>query len=158
MINSRTNKWDFLILLIIFFRKPNFQLEVFVFAPRMQSSLNIVSPWTCHFPCGFEPEKNSFQLSSVAQLCLNLYDPMDHSMPALSVHHELLEFTQTQVHWVGDAIQPSHPLSSPSPPAFYLSQHQGLSQWVSYLHQVAKVLEFQLQHQPFQWIFRTVLL
>ena len=63
---------------------------------------------------------------------------------------QLLEFTQTHVHWDGDAIQPSHPLSSPSPPAFNLSQHQGLFQWVSSSHQVAKVLEFQLQHQSFQ--------
>ena len=68
------------------------------------------------------------------------------------------EFTQTHVHWVGDAIQPSHPLSSPSPPAFSLSQHQGLFQWVSSSHQVAKVLGFQLQHQSFQWIPRTDLL
>ena len=65
----------------------------------------------------------------------------------------LLEFVQTHVHWVGDAIQPSHPLSSPSPPALNLSQHQGLFQWVGSLHQVAKLLE--LQHQSFQWIFRT---
>ena len=62
---------------------------------------------------------------------------------------------QTHVHWVSDAIQPSHPLSSPSPPTFNLSQHQSLSKWVSSSHQVAKVLEFQLQHQGFQWIFRT---
>ena len=59
------------------------------------------------------------------------------------------------VHWVSEAIQPSHPLSSPSPPTFNLSQHQGLFKWVSSLHQVAKVLEFQLKHQSFQWIFRT---
>ena len=71
------------------------------------------------------------------------------------VHHQLPEFTQTHVHWVSDAIQPSHPLSSPSPPAPNPSQHQGLFQWVSSLNQVAKVLEFQLQHQSFYWIFRT---
>ena len=70
-------------------------------------------------------------------------------------HHQLSEFTQTHVHWVGDDTEPSHPLSSSSPPAFNLSQHQGLFQWVSSSHQVAKVLEFQLQHQSFQWIFRT---
>ena len=64
-------------------------------------------------------------------------------------------YAQTHVHWVGDAIQPSHPLSSPSPPAFNLAQHQGLFKWVSSLHQVAKALEFQRQHQSFQWIFRT---
>ena len=72
----------------------------------------------------------------------------------LLVYH-LLELAQTQVHWVGDAIQPSHSLPSPSPPTFNLSQHQGLFQWVSSLHQEAKVLEFQLQHQSFQCIFRT---
>ena len=95
------------------------------------------------------------QFSSVAQLCLTLCDPMDCRMPGLLVHHQLLEFTQTHVHWVGDAIQLFHPLSSPSPPAFYLSQHQGLFKWVSSSHQVAKILELQLQHQSFQWIFRT---
>ena len=79
---------------------------------------------------------------------------MDCSMAGFPVHHQLPELTQTHVHRVGNAIQPSHPLSSPSP-AFNLSQHQGLFQWVSSLHQVVKVLEFQLQHQSFQWIFRT---
>ena len=91
-------------------------------------------------------------ISSVAQSCLTLCDPMDCSTPGLPVHHQLPVFTQTHVHWVGDAIQPSHPLSSPSPPTFNLSQHQGLFKWVSSSHQVAKVLEFQLQHQSFQWI------
>ena len=74
---------------------------------------------------------------------------MNCSMPGLPVHQQLPEFTQTHVHWVGDAIQPSHPLSSRSHPTFNLSQHQGLFQWVSSSHQVAKVLEFQLQHQSF---------
>ena len=78
------------------------------------------------------------RFSLVTQSCPTLCDPMNCSMPGLSVHHQLLEFTQTHVHWVGDAIQPSRPLSSPSP-AFNLSQHQGLSQWVSSLHQEAKV-------------------
>ena len=95
------------------------------------------------------------QFSSVAQSCPTLCDPMNHSMPGLPVHHQLPESTQTHVHWVGDAIQPSHPLSCPSPPALNLSQHQGLFQWVSSSHQVAKVLEFQLQHQSFQWTPRT---
>ena len=94
-------------------------------------------------------------VSSVTQLCLTLCNPKDCSKPGLPVYHQLLEFTQTHVLWVGDAIQPSHPLSSPSPPAFNLSQHQGLFQWVSSSHQVAKVLEFQLQHQFFHWIFST---
>ena len=80
----------------------------------------------------------SVQFSSVAQLCPTLCDPMNHSTPGLPVDHQLLEVTQTHVHWVGDAIQPSHPLSSPSPPAFNLSQNQGLFKWVSFLHQVAK--------------------
>ena len=77
-----------------------------------------------------------------------------HGLQGFPVLHHLLEFAQTHVHWVGDAIQPSHPLLLPSPPALNLSQHQSLFQWVSSLHQVAKGLEFQLQHQSFQWIFR----
>ena len=92
------------------------------------------------------------QFSSVIQSCLTLCDPMDCSMPVFPFHHQLLEPTQTYVHWDGDAIQPSHPLS---PPTFNLPQHQGLFQWVSSSHQVAKVLEFLLQHQSFQWIFGT---
>ena len=82
-------------------------------------------------------------------------DPMDCSMPGLPVLHHLLELAETHVYQVSDAIQPSHPLPSPSPSAFSLSQHQGLFQRVSSSHQAAKVLEFQLQHQSFQWIFRT---
>ena len=95
-----------------------------------------------------------FKFSSVHLSCSvmsNSCDPMKCSMPGLPVHHQLLDPTQTNVHWVGDAIQPSHPSLSPSPPAFNLSQHQGLFKWVSSLHQVAKVMEFQLQHQSFQW-------
>ena len=75
---------------------------------------------------------------------------MDCSTPGFPVHHQLPKLTQTHVHRVGDAIQPSHPLSSPSSPAFSLSEHQGLFQGVSSSHQVAKVLELQLQHQSFQ--------
>ena len=86
---------------------------------------------------------------------VRLSDPMNRSTPGLPVHHQLPEFTQTHVHWVGDAIQPSHPLLSPSPPALNLSQYQSLFKWVSSSHEVAIVLEFQLQHQSFQWIFRT---
>ena len=84
--------------------------------------------------------------------------PMDWSMPGLLVHHQLLEFTQIHVYWVGDGIQPSHPLSPPSPPALNPSQHQGFFQWVSTSHQVAKVLQLRLQHKSFQWIFRIDLL
>ena len=104
------------------------------------------------------------QFSSVAQSCPTLCDPMNRSMPGLPVHHQLPQFIQTHVHWVSDAIQPSHPLLSPSPPAFNLSQHQGLFKWVSSSYQVANVLEFQLQHQSFQcsgdksWTPRTYLL
>ena len=82
------------------------------------------------------------QFSSDAQLCSTLCDPMGCSMPGFPVYHQFPEPTQTHAHWGHDAIQPSHPLSSPWPPAFSLSQHQGLSQWVSFSHQVAKVLEF----------------
>ena len=90
------------------------------------------------------------QYSSVTQSCPTLCNPMDSSIPGFLVHHQLLELAQIHVRQVSDAIQPSHPLSSPSPPGSNLSQHQGIFQWVSSLHQVAKVLEFQLQHQSFQ--------
>ena len=99
----------------------------------------------------FFQNRSQAQFSSVAQLCQTLQDPMDCSKPGFPVHYQLPELTQIHVHGANDAIQPSHPLSSPSPPVLNLSQHQGLSQWVSSLHQVAKVLEFQLQHQSFQW-------
>ena len=98
------------------------------------------------------------QFSSVAQSCPSLWNPMNHSTPGLPVHHQLPESTQTHVHRVGDAVQPSHPLSFPSPPALNLSKPQGLFKWVSSSHQVAKVLELQLQHQTFQWTSRTDLL
>jgi len=97
----------------------------------------------------------SVQSSSVDQSCPTLCDPIDCSTPGFSVYHQLLELAQTHVHWVSDAIQASLPLSSPSLPVFNLSQHQGLFKWVNSSHQVAKVSEFQLQHQSFQWIFRT---
>ena len=99
---------------------------------------------------------STVQFSSVAQSCPTLCKCMDHRTSGLPVHHQWLEFTQTHLHWVGDAIQSSHPLSSPSP-AFNLTQHQGLFQWVSALHQVARVLELQLQHQSFQWTPRMIL-
>ena len=107
------------------------------------------------FSCSLICPGENLGISSVTQLCLTLCNPMDCSMPGLPVHHQLPELTHTHIHWVSDDIQPSHPLSSPSPPAFNLSQHQGLFEWVSSSHQMAKVLEFQLQHQSFQWIFRT---
>ena len=101
---------------------------------------------------------SSVQFSSVAQSCPTLCDPMNSSTPVLPGHHQLPEFTQTHVHQVSYAIHPSHPLSSPFPPAPNPSQHQSLFQWVNFLHELAKVLEFQLQHQSFQWTPRTYLL
>ena len=114
-----------------------------------QSCLTLCNPMDCI---------SSVQFSSVTQSCPTLCNPMSCSTPGLPVYHQLLESIQTHVHWVGDTIQPSHPLSSPFPPALNLSQHQGLFQWVSSSHQVAKVLEFQLQHLSFQWTHRTDLL
>ena len=100
------------------------------------------------------------QFSSAAQSCPTFCDLVDCSMPGFPVHGQPPELAQTHVHKVGDAIQMSHPLSSPSPPALNLSQHQGLFQWVSSSHLhiqyfTSEVLEFQLLHQSFQWIFRT---
>ena len=105
-------------------------------------------PWPCWlftFPC-----------CSVTKSCLTLCDPVDCSMPDFPVLHCLPEFAQTHVHWVSDAIQPYHSLLSPSPPALNLSQHQGLFQWIGSSHQMAYVLELQLQYQFFQWIFRLI--
>ena len=102
---------------------------------------------TRHWPSPWLPsaqEKSSVQFSSVDQSCPTLCDPMNRSTPGLPVHHQLPEITQTHIHRVSDAIQPSHPLLSPSPPAPSPSQHQSLFQWVNSLHEVAKVLEFQL--------------
>ena len=113
-------------------------------------SLNFLFAW---IPPHLSP-LNLSKLNSVQSLSC-VCDPMDCNMPGLPVHHRLPELAQTHVHQVGEAIQPSHPLSSPSPPAFNLSQHQCLFQWDRSSHLVAKVLEFQLQHQSIQWIFRT---
>ena len=116
----------------------------------MTECLYLLTTFT-HFP---HPTP-TFQFSSVTHLGPILQHPKDCSTPGFPVHHQLLELAQIHVHRVSDAIQASHPLLSPFPPAFNLSQHQGLFQWVRSSHQVAKVLEFQLQHQSFQWIFRT---
>ena len=99
-----------------------------------------------------------FPITHSVQSCPIICNPVDGSMPGFPVHHQVLKVDQTHVHQVGDAIQPSHPLLAPSPPAFNLPQNQGLFHWVSSLHQVAKILEFQLQHQSFQWAPRTDLL
>ena len=102
----------------------------------------------------FYNDISSIQFSSVQSLSPTLCDPMDCSTPSFPVYHQLPELAQIHVHRVSGAIQSSHPLSSPSS-AFNLSQIQGLFQWVSSSHQVAKILDFQLQHQSLQWIFRT---
>ena len=105
--------------------------------------------WSCSdgavYECGdtMSPHKHSV-CHSAAQSCPTLCDPMACSTPGFSVLHQLPELAQTHVHWVGDVIQPSHPLPSPSPPAFNFSQHQGLFQWIGSSHQVVKVLELQL--------------
>ena len=135
------------------------------FVPPAPSSLcaHICSLHLSLYPCSanrficaiFSYSTYISSFSSVAQSCTILCNLMDCSMPGFPVHHHLLETAQTHAHQIGNAIQPSHTLSSPSSLAFNLSQHQGLFQWVSSSNQEAKVLEFQLQHQFFQWIFRT---
>ena len=138
---------DFLVILLFSLMSPlSIHLEIEV---EIEREINI-SYWFC-----FSGEPWLI-LSSVAQLCPTLCSPMVCSIPGFPVHHQLPELAQTHVHWVSDTIQPSHPLpSSPSPPTFSLSQHQGLLQWVDSSYQVDKVLELQLQHQSFSWIFRT---
>ena len=116
----------------------------------MGPNLFILAPGTCLADSISQLVLLSVQFSSLAQSCPTLCNPIDCSTPGFPVFHHLWKFAQTHVLWVGDAIQPSHPMSYPSPPAFHLSQHQGLFQWVGSLHQVAKVLE--LQHQSFQWM------
>ena len=108
-----------------------------------------VSPKTVLGELDIHLPSNEAQFSSVTQSCPTLWDPVGCSMPGLPVHHQLPEFTQTHIQWVGHAIQQSHPLFIPSPPIFNLSQHQDLFKWGNSSHQVAKVLEFQLQHQSF---------
>ena len=149
-----------------FTRTQNFTVSQFIFSwvhtkgvQRLGFVIWLKSFWTsqrCKFWCRsveqpFLPAASP-SCSSVAQLCLIPCDPMDCSMPSFLVLHCLLEFAQTHIHWVSDAIQPSHPMLPPS--AFYLTQHQSLFQWVGSSHQVAKVLELQLQHQSFQWMSR----
>ena len=137
---------------------PNIQVPDFLFQIFFLSSPHLVHwlfldqlslPSIFHF---------SVQFSSVAQSCLTFCDPKNRGTPGLPVHHQLPEFIQTHAHRVSYAIQPYLPLLSPSPPTPNPSQHQGLFQWVSSSHEVAKVLEFQLQHQSFQWTPRTDLL
>ena len=115
------------------------------------SETTLVPYWHTNLFCSFH---GIHCCCSVTKMCSALCDSMDCSMPDFCVLHYLLEFAQTHVHWVGDAMQPPHPLLPTSPPAFNLSQQQVLSQWVSSSHQVAKVVEFLLQHHSFLWMFR----
>ena len=132
--------------------------------PKLPLKINLLKiSWQWGFPDGPVVKTLHFhcrrhQFSSVAQSCPTLCHPMNCSTPGLPVHHQLLEFMQTHVHQVSEATQPSHPLPSPSPPSLNLSPHQGLFKSVRSSHQVAEVLEFQLQHQSFQWTPRTDLL
>ena len=151
---KQINKRSFLLALTIKIKStPTFKTGLQVIRPsdiihnlKFEIKLNVSSSSCVHFifkgPC--RAKSVSVQFSSVAQTCPTLCDPMNRSTPGLPVHHQLSEFTQTHVHRVSDAIQPSHPLSSPSPPAPNPSQHQSLFQWVISLYEVAKVLEFQL--------------
>ena len=118
----------------------------------IQFSSSVFSPSVVIVTKAVAPEP---YLSLTLLFIVQSWSCQDFSKSGFPVLHHLPEFAQTNVHWVSDAIQPSHSLSPPSLPAFNLSQHQGLFQWISSSHQVAKVLELQLQHQSFQWIFRT---
>ena len=124
--------------------------------PHGQRSLAGYSPWGSQ---RVRHDWSDFSSVPFSHSCPTLWRPHGPcSMPGFPVHHQLPELAQTHFHRVSDAIQPSHPLSSPSSPTFNLSQHQGLFKWISSSHQVTKVLEFQLQHQSFQWTLRTDLL
>ena len=137
-----------------------FRVEYWSWLPFLLQGIKPESPMSTALEGGFfttEPPERliSQNISSVSQSCLTLCNPMDWSIPGFPVHHQLQDLAQTHVHGVFDTIQPSHPLWPPSPPAFNLSQHQGLFKSVSSSHRVAKILEFQLQHQSFQWTPRT---
>ena len=136
------------LLFYVFFLFPFFNLNLSCLALKCESLSHQCQKekWVASYNGGLPLQCavifSSVQFSSVAQSCLTLCDPMDCSMPGFPVLHQLPKLAQTHSNWVSDAIQPSHPLSSPSPPAFNLSLHQGLFQWVNSSHQVAKVLEF----------------
>ena len=129
-------------------------MNLFLNPPFYSTALCIISmtlfDFCSHYNKGWKlvRKDSSVQFSSVTQSCPTLCNPMDCSTPGFPVYHQLPELAQTHVHWVSDAVQPFHPLSSPFPPTFKLPQHQGLFQWVISLHQVAKVLEFQPSISP----------
>ena len=126
------------------YRKARVQRETSTIRDCFSSTGYRLVSWVRLLVCGLV----FIQFSSAAQSCLTLYSLMDCHTPDFPVLHQLLELAQTHIHWVDDAIQPSHPLLSPSPPAFNLSQHQGLFQWVSSSHQVAIVLDFSFSISP----------
>ena len=133
-------------------------MEIMIVTDRSAVTIETMPAWQILGQFVDSPNTKTLTMlffSSVVQLCLTLCNLMDCSIPSFPVHHQCLVQAQTHVHRVGDAIQPSHPPFFPSPPAFNLSQHKGLFKWVSTSHPVAKVLELQLQHQSFHWIFRT---
>ena len=140
--------WISLSICVFVFSCNNHLLSIYYVIETQFSSEEMRQRYFYPLELTFKWELQSVQSLSHVWLC----DRMDCSTPGLPVHHQLSELTQIHVHCISDAIQPSHPLSSPTPPAFNLSQHQGLFQCVSPSHQVAKVLEFHLQHQSFQWI------
>ena len=141
------NVWGKLNMNIQVFKLLISGMELNQFSSVAQSCLTLCNPMDCSMP-GF-PVRHQFPttVAKTLQSCPTLWDPMDCSTLGFLVKHQLQWFTQTHVHWVSDAIQPSDTLSSPSPPAFNLSQYQGLFQWVSSLHQVATVLEFPVNTQ-----------
>ena len=144
-----SSSWEFLLYLIFF----TSLIILFHFGCNSKAKrINIVQFSIFRFLCHC-PSFSSVQSLSHVQLFANPWTTACQA--TLSITNSQSSLTQTHVHWVGDAIQPSHPLSSLSPTTFNLSQHQGLFKWVSSSHQVVKVLELQLQHQSFQWIFRT---
>ena len=148
MTESSSNlSFNILFLVIIVILKEVFPEHVILLSPGSWW-------WINHWWLKHVISRSTLIISAVQSLShVRLFEAMDCSMPGLPVHHQLPEFTQIHIYWVSDAIQHSHPLLSPNP-----SQHQGPFQWVSFSHQVAKVLEFQSQHQSFQWTLMTDLL
>ena len=145
------NKYGHYLIIIIIIN----MCSLILISVQFKCKMLIIGEYKCSLHTIF---LNRFQFSSVTQSCPNLFDPTDCSTPGFPVYHQLLELTQTHVHCVSYAIQPSHPLSSPSPPAPNPSKNQGLFQRVSSSHQVAKLLELQLLHQSFQRTPRNYLL
>ena len=141
---------DVITLIQVAFGQRELQFLTSFEEPNIISQLIFIEHLHCESNC-----RRIHQFSSVTQSCPTLCSPVDCSTPGFPIHHQLPERAQTHVHQVGDAIQLSHRLSTPSPPALNLSQHQGLFKWVSSSQQVAKVLGVLIQHQSFQWIFRT---